>query len=170
MCCSKCNLDKKIVNKHFFLCLECNNERLYGNKYGKKYNKTYIKKRSNRRLNNKKVGKKSMFSKSNKIDNVSTKSKIKKDEDFYEKCFNNSDHKCEECGVDLPDIFRDIDGRVVARWRYSHIVPKSIAPELRRSEININHLCLKDHQRWENGDKKSMRIYEKNKARLPQFF
>lgn len=112
-----------------------------------------------------------MFAPIRKGDNKkTTKDKIREDEDFYEECFNNSNHKCEECGKNLPTEFRDDNGKVLARYRYSHVIPKSIAPELRHEEININHLCLEHHQEWENGDKESMKIYLKNKARLPQYF
>lgn len=96
---------------------------------------------------------------------------IKEDEDFYEKCFNScKKHNCEECGKMLPEIFRSFSGKVIAKWRYSHIVPKSINKNLRHDEKNINHLCLNCHQRWENGDKKNMNIYEKNKKKFPWFF
>jgi len=93
-------------------------------------------------------------------------SAIDKDEEFYKECFDQSDHRCEECGKRLNDEFRDDDGRVIARWRYSHIIPKSIAPRLRHIVLNINHLCLEHHEMWENGDKESMNIFEKNQERI----
>ena len=80
-----------------------------------------------------------------------------------------SNHKCEECNVDLPKKFRNEDGRVIARWRYSHIVPKSIASHLRHKVENINHLCIKCHGIWENGDKHLMKIFSKNYALFPEF-
>lgn len=167
MSCNKCNKDKVIVNKHYGLCLECNNIRLHGSKYGKTYNVSKKEIKPLRRR--KKDSKKSLFS------NVKPTPKrnierIKRDEAFYEKCFNQSNHKCEECGTQLPTEFRDSQGNVNARYRYSHIVAKSIAPELRYDTNNINHLCLKHHTQWDHGDKKSMKIYNKNKARLPRYF
>lgn len=178
MCCKKCEKDKYIVNKHFGLCQECNNERLHGSKYGKQYkfttkNRTSVKRTPNNRSQptNKKKSKpkKSLFATGPGI-NEKKVDKIKLDEDFYELCFNNSDHKCEECGEQLPDVFRDENGKVVARWRYSHVVPKSIASSLRHELININHLCLKHHAEWETGNNEHMKIYKKNAKNLPNYF
>lgn len=129
----------------------------------------------------KSTGKKSLFAKFNKNENEkiihSRGDKRSKswqvfifDELFYEKCFNKSDHKCEECGKQLNTDFRDEEGRIVNRWRYSHVIPKSIAPELRHDILNINNLCLFHHMMWENGDKESMKIYEGNVDNFPNFF
>ncbi len=153
MSCKKCGLEKELVNKHFKLCRECNNERLYGNKFGKRYDMSTSKKKPLKRTKNK----------------SRTKEKILKDEEFYEKCFNNSNHRCEECNKSLPKKFRNEDGRVLARFRYSHIVPKSVAPKLRHNILNINHLCLECHQEWENGAKHLMKIFAKNYELFPQF-
>lgn len=167
MCCSNCNKDLPIVNKHFNLCLFCNRDRLDSSKNKKRGN---VPKNKPNALRRKKKPTenygfvKNLVSKKNKSD------KIKEDELFYEECFNNSNHRCEECGTQLPTEFRDVDGKVIARWRYSHIIPKSIAPDLRHELININHLCLKHHMEWENGEKENMNIYEKNKKRLPNYF
>tara|TARA_R110002126_G_scaffold149434_2_gene295385 strand:- start:22 stop:366 length:345 start_codon:yes stop_codon:yes gene_type:complete len=95
---------------------------------------------------------------------------LKLDELFYQECFDASDHKCEECGKQLPTEFRDDEGKINARWRYSHIVAKSIAPELRHSISNINHLCLNHHTQWDFGNKREMKIYAKNARRLPKYF
>lgn len=153
MACKKCNKDKRIVNKHFGLCLECNNMRLHGSPYGKSYNP---------------IKRSSKLRKTSKNKKKSSNIEITLDEIFYKTCFESSDHRCEECGKQLPEIFRDDNGRIVARWRYSHIIPKSIAPKLRREVLNINHLCLEHHQQWDHGDKKSMSIYESNERnRIP---
>lgn len=176
MDCVNCELNKEIVNKHFKLCLECNNLRLYGNKYGKRYKikqkpinfiKT-TKKLKNFNSNKKnKANKKSLFApKTNEEEKLN---RIELDEIFYEECFNDSNHKCEECNKDLPTEFRDGEGNVIARFRYSHIIQKSIAPQLRRVRKNINHLCLSCHSRWEFGDKKNMKIYESNKLLFPNY-
>lgn len=176
MSCKNCSRDREIVNKHFGLCLECNNERLHGSKYGKQYkfkrkpiDFSKTSKKPIIRLNKKKkeAAKKSEFVKIHKREPIDN---IKLDEEFYEKCFNLSDHKCEECGTQLPDIFRDENGKVAARWRYSHIIPKSIASKLRHVVKNINHLCLRCHSKWENGDRESMKIYEENSKRFPNYF
>tara|TARA_R110002020_G_scaffold392352_1_gene602611 strand:+ start:1666 stop:2088 length:423 start_codon:yes stop_codon:yes gene_type:complete len=91
------------------------------------------------------------------------------DEIFYEKCFNNSNHECEECSKKLPTEFRNDAGKIVSRFRYSHIVAKSIAPELRHDINNINHLCHECHFQWDHGNRKKMDIYKKNQLKFPQF-
>lgn len=179
MICKGCKNPKKIVNKHFQLCLKCNSIRLHGGKTKKKYNTVNRPKESRtvREIDINKGGRKSLFTKDFKSEGKriikSRKNKsfgmIILDEAFYEKCFNQSNHKCEECGCDLPVEFRDVDEKVITRWRYSHIVPKSIAPELRHVILNINHLCLEDHMEWENGNKREMKIFKGNAKRFPNF-
>tara|TARA_R110002050_G_scaffold47847_4_gene111440 strand:- start:1030 stop:1548 length:519 start_codon:yes stop_codon:yes gene_type:complete len=169
--CKKCNENKHIVNKHFGLCQGCNNERLHGSQFGKQYKHTREAPKSltsklNRLKHDVKQGVKPKKIKSSEIRN----NRIKQDEEFYEKSFNQSNHKCEECGSQLPKEFRGPDGKVNARWRYSHIVAKSIAPELRHNLDNINHLCIEHHTQWDHGDKASMKIYKKNASKLPRYF
>lgn len=103
-----------------------------------------------------------------RVESVSEKTQVKidKDEETYEKVFNSSDHKCEECGVRLNEEFRDDEGRVSCRWRYSHILPKSIYPKLRHNVLNFNNLCLECHQVWDFGDKKRMKIFDKNEETI----
>lgn len=176
MKCKKCSQDKPIMNKFHGLCLECNNERLHGSKYGKQYkglqnnSKPWRAAKKPKKFRNKKKDKpkKSLFVK--QLKEKDTISMIEKDEKFYEECFNNSNHKCEECGCNLPTDFRDENGKIIARWRYSHIIPKSIAPKLRHLIKNINHLCLKHHMQWENGDKENMKIYSENAKKFPNYF
>ena len=169
--CKECSGEKPIVNKHFGLCQECNNVRLHGSKYGKEYNITTDKRKPLRSGLNKldhsiKGESKTKYKKTKS----NTNNNIMLDENFYQKCFDSSDHRCEECGTKLPNEFRNDQGKVLARWRYSHIVAKSIAPELRHDVSNINHLCLKHHGQWDHGDKKSMKIYAKNALKLPRYF
>lgn len=166
MSCNNCNKDNEIINKHFGLCRECNNLRLHGSKYGKSYNVSNkdikpLKPRKNK-------AKKSLFSNVKPTPKKNVE-RLAEDEAFYEECFNLSDHKCEECGVQLPTEFKDEDGKVIARWRYSHIVAKSIAPELRYDTNNINHLCLKHHTQWDHADRENMKIYNSNRIRLPRY-
>lgn len=92
-----------------------------------------------------------------------------RDEELYLESFNSSNHECEECGTSLPNEFRDEDQKIIARWRYSHIIPKSIAPDLRHSVENINNLCLNCHSEWENGFKAGMRIFAKNLKKFPNY-
>jgi len=167
--CKGCNKDKEIVNKFHYLCIECNNIRLHGSKYGKQYKNT-LNKITPLKTGKKKKAKKSIFYKAPDAD-IKKETKLDKDERFYEEAFEACDaHVCEECKAPLPDYFRSDDGRIVARFRYSHIIPKSIAPELRHEIKNINHLCLEHHTQWDFGDKESMKIYKENKKRFPHHF
>lgn len=168
MCqCQGCQKNVRIVNKFHKLCLECNNLRLYGNKFGKQYKNTLKSKPLLIKPKKRQINKNNKLS--HKVKEPIRLTMLEKDELFYEELFNMSDHKCEECSKALPTNFRDEDGKIVARWRYSHIIPKSIAPKLRHSKKNINHLCLEHHSEWENGDKKGMNIYNKNKLRFPNY-
>jgi hypothetical protein len=166
MNCKECKQTKPIVNKHFGLCLECNNIRLHGSKHGKQHKFTNTKRTPLRSRKNKSN---SLFSNLEPKKKAST-TRLELDEQFYLRCFEKSNHRCEECGKRLPTEFRDSEGNVNARWRYSHIVAKSIAPELRRNEDNINHLCQEHHTQWDHGDRKVMKIYEKNAAKFPRYF
>ncbi len=165
--CKECG-NPNVVNKFHTLCGGCNNIRLHGSKYGKTSKPIEIKRKSYKPAKKKAKGAVSISARV-RVKGRTTKDKIKEDEDFYRKCFDLSDHRCEECDTELPDIFRDDNGKVVARWRYSHIIPKSIAPEIRHSINNINHLCRKHHEEWENGDITKMRIFKGNKERLPNY-
>lgn len=148
--CKSCNKNTIIANKHFELCFYCNKSRLQKNKKVKS------------KKNNKSLFVKDFKSKDKEDSN------LHKDEAFYLECFNKSNHKCEECSEKLPRLFR-IEKRIVARWRYSHIIAKSIAPDLRHNIYNINILCSYCHERWENGDKTEMKIFNKNLKRFPQY-
>ncbi len=170
MKCTSCNIGK-ITNQHFKLCLKCNNKRLYGNEFGKVYKYAKKEKASLRRAP---IARKPKVK--SRIDHSIIKGggrgsgkTIATDEFFYELCFDSSKHRCEECNKQLPTEFRDENGKIIARWRYSHIVAKSIAPELRYNLLNINHLCMPCHTKWDHGDKKSMRIYAINQVRLAGF-
>jgi len=170
MKCKKCKKDQKIVNKFHGLCLKCNNKRLGGGKSPKVYN--YIGK-----------DRKAQEPQQNRIEHkVKEGTRVKRifggrragktwaaDDVFYKICFDESDHKCEECGTQLPTEFANDKGKVQARFRYSHIIAKSIAPELRHNPDNINHLCLQCHMSWEFSDRKNMKIYEKNRKKFPGY-
>jgi len=144
--------------------------RLHGSKFGKQYTNIVSPRKSLKSPQNKqkRKGKRSLFA----PDSTKGEKKLDMkalDELFYERCFNMSDHKCEECGCDLPTEFRDMDGNIVARWRYSHIIAKSISRSLRHDVKNINHLCLKHHTQWDFGDRKAMSIYDNNRKKFPNY-
>jgi hypothetical protein len=171
MKCKKCKKETEIANKHFGLCLPCNNIRLHGSKYGKQYKKIGRDRKSlktpKNRLKHKVIDGEKVFKKQG---GRRFGKNFELDELFYEKCFNKSNHKCEECSVELPNDFRDTNGKIIARFRYSHIVAKSIASELRHDINNINHLCAKCHTKWDFGNKKEMKIYDKNAKKFPKYF
>ncbi len=83
---------------------------------------------------------------------------IKKDTEFYDSIWNERPHFCEECGTFL--------GRKWERIYFSHILTKGAYHELRWYKSNINLLCPKHHRQWENGNKKAMRIYFKNRETI----
>lgn len=167
--CSCCDKERKIVNNFFRMCQECNTARLKEEKKEKDKEPLFSKKVLEKGLFTTWTGKPKLKGMFEKPKQDKTKLSIEADEKFYEQCFNNSDHRCEECNSPLPDVFRDESGKVVARWRYSHIIPKSIAPNLRHVIGNINHLCLTCHERWENNDKVNMKIFVKNLVLFPQY-
>lgn len=137
--CKKCNLKKPIANSRG-ICVDCVYER---NHQGKSRDQVSKERRVKKNI----VLKSDMFA---------------QDEQFYELCFNLKLQICEECGKKLPNIFRDENGKIIARHRYSHILPKSTYPRLRHNIDNINILCFDCHYKWEFGDRKKMNIYESN--------
>jgi len=84
------------------------------------------------------------------------------DERTYEEVFSNKPNVCEECGCTLPDEFRDGNGMIIMRGRFSHILSKAAFPEFRNDTRNFNLLCNQHHDQWEFHDRESMRIYDKN--------
>jgi len=88
--------------------------------------------------------------------------KIRKDNETYKLVWMSRPHNCEECDVFLGDDFDDVNGKVIDRFRYSHILTKGAFPEHRHNIMNFNLLCLKCHEEWENGAKEKMSIWDKN--------
>lgn len=132
--CAKCGNKRLIVNKTHNLCQQCNQIRLYGD------NKQKPKRTKKVNVN-----------------------KIKEDEEFYEKIFHLKPCVCENCGAKLPNQFRDENGKIIARYQYSHILSKGSWPQYRHEEWNMMKNCLKCHQEWEFGNKQAMPIYKKCK-------
>lgn len=48
----------------------------------------------------------------------------------------------------------------------SHILTRGAFPEMAHDPRNINILCFEMHNKWENGDRASMRIWRKNQATI----
>ena len=86
------------------------------------------------------------------------KDKIDLDTKFYEELWSERPHYCEGCDKDL--------GKNWERYMFSHILSKGSQPKLRHNKDNINILCLECHQKWEFGDKKSMKIYPANERQI----
>lgn len=164
--CAKCG-SKFVVNRTYKLCERCNNIRLHGNPFGK--SKTYTPPKPRKPLKRSKKPLKGGYIKPSKAGQERRKRNIEKDEEFYFLIFSSKPHECEECGNPLPSEFRDDDGKVAARWQYSHIVMKSIAPELRHHKDNCNRLCLKCHTKWEGADRIHMKIFAQNLKLWPQY-
>lgn len=62
-------------------------------------------------------------------------------------------HVCEECGKPL---------RQYSSCYISHILSRGANADMGYDLRNFNLLCFEHHQQWENGDRKKMRIYNKN--------
>lgn len=83
---------------------------------------------------------------------------VKINENYYRESYENSNKKCEECGLPLPEYS--------AIW-VSHILSRNDFPELRDHPLNHNILCGEHHSQWESPLlRKTMRIYPKNKETI----
>ena len=148
--CVDCGDEKWIINSKG-RCAKC--QKLKNNGEGSnKLFRTHQKKRVNKIYN----------STQKRLKNDKKDALINKDEELYEYIFETKTNVCEECGASLPGKFRDIEGNVIARWQYSHILSKGAYPQLRHNKENINRLCFECHQKWEFGKREEMNIYEKN--------
>ena len=76
---------------------------------------------------------------------------------FFHWAWFHKDHFCEECGRPLPEY---------SAVFCSHILSRGAHPEKAVDGRNINILCFKCHQTWETGNRKAMRIYEKNQQTI----
>jgi hypothetical protein len=170
----KCG-NKFIVNKKYCLCSECNYLRLHNGKtQAEIYSERSIERKSKISQvivtdipKKKKKGKKSIL---NEYKLEKTREVIRKDEEFYELIFNTHPNNCAECGIWLPNQFRDDEGRIIARHQYSHILGKGAFPEFRHHPKNCNRLCLIHHHIWEFGEKEKMNIYESNQILIQEMY
>lgn len=77
----------------------------------------------------------------------------KANERFYRFMWQNKPHVCEECQKPL---------NFYSSSFISHILSRGSSPEMAHDVRNINILCLKHHNQWETGKRKTMRIYPQN--------
>lgn len=83
----------------------------------------------------------------------------KENEKFYRWCWKHKAHICEETLKPLEHY---------SACFVSHILARGAHPAMAHDPRNVNILCLEAHNRWENGDKENMRIYEKNQITIKQ--
>ena len=74
-------------------------------------------------------------------------------ERFYRFCWDHYPHQCAECMRPL----RQYSATYVA-----HIMTRGAHPETAHDCRNVNILCFSHHSVWENGNRKNMRIYQRN--------
>lgn len=152
--CKGCNEHKFIVNRKYMLCDDCNYFRMYGMtrldafKQKKSQNQYKLSPKRNKSVRT-----------SNKRSDI-----LLKDRETYYKVFLSKPNVCEECGVELPDMFVDDDENIVYIAQYSHILSKGAWPEFRHDERNFNRLCFNCHRRWEDGDRENMKINKTNQS------
>lgn len=77
----------------------------------------------------------------------------KANERFYRYMWENKPHHCEECLKPLNHYSASF---------ISHILSRGSSPEMAHDVRNINILCLKHHNQWETGERKTMRIFAGN--------
>lgn len=80
-------------------------------------------------------------------------------EKFYRWCWEHYPHRCAETMRPL---------REYSATYISHILTRGAHPEMAHDPRNVNILCFEMHNRWENGDRKNMRIYRSNQMRIEQ--
>ena len=74
-------------------------------------------------------------------------------ERFFRWIWQHKRHQCEETMRPLRNFSASF---------CSHILTRGAFPEMAHDPRNINILCLEMHNKWEHGDRESMRIYPKN--------
>lgn len=76
-------------------------------------------------------------------------------EKFYRWCWEHKPHICEETMRPLYHY---------SAVHISHILTRGAHPESAFDPRNTNILCLEAHNKWENGNRQEMRIWEHNLA------
>lgn len=76
-------------------------------------------------------------------------------EKFYRWCWEHKPHICEETMRPLYHY---------SAVHISHILTRGAHPEAAHDPRNVNILCLESHNKWENGNRQEMRIWEHNLA------
>lgn len=80
-------------------------------------------------------------------------------ERFYRWVWEHKPHYCEETMRPLPNYSATF---------VSHILTRGANPEMAHDPRNVNILCFEMHNKWENGDRKGMRIYPANLLRIQE--
>ncbi len=80
-------------------------------------------------------------------------------EKFYRWCWDHYPHICSETMRPLKQY---------SATYISHIMTRGAHPEMAHDPRNVNILCFEMHNRWENGDRSSMRIYRANLLTVEQ--
>jgi hypothetical protein len=82
---------------------------------------------------------------------------IANNQKFYRFCIEHLPMVCEECGKPITHP---------SAINVSHILTKGSNPAMAYDCRNVNILCPEHHSVWENGDRQSMRIYDRNNERI----
>lgn len=80
-------------------------------------------------------------------------------EKFYRWVWEHKPHYCEETMRPLPGYSATF---------VSHILTRGANPEMAHDPRNVNILCFEMHNKWENGNRKEMRIYPANLLRIQE--
>ena len=80
-------------------------------------------------------------------------------ERFYRFCWEHYPHQCAETMRPLNQY---------SATYVSHILTRGAHPEMAHDPRNVNILSFEQHNRWENGDRKNMRIFAGNQIIIEQ--
>jgi len=78
---------------------------------------------------------------------------------FYQWCWQHKKHICEETMRPLHQYSASY---------VSHILTKGAHPNMAFDPRNVNILCYEMHNKWEFGNRESMRIYQSNQLIIAQ--